>query len=114
MTRIHLRISILVALVCAVAALPAFAAGNGVPSYPNGVNKLAGMPPSSGMVQLETADAVSKVDAWYGAHLPKNCTHETAQGGAKYACPNVSIMIGPNQGKTLITHIPAMGGMSGH
>jgi hypothetical protein len=38
-------------------------------------------------------------------HLPKNCTHQTARGGAKYACPGTNVMITPSHGKTLITHM---------
>jgi hypothetical protein len=57
------------------------------------------------MMQLVTSDAVDKVDAWYGMHLPKNCTHQTARGGAKYACPGTNVMITPSHGKTLITHM---------
>jgi len=113
MTRTAKHFSIAVALICAVAVFPAAAAGNGVPSYPNAVNKNADMPPGSPLFQLETADAAATVDAWYGAHLPKSCTHQTAQGGAKYACGNVNIMITPDHGKTLITHMSSMGGLLG-
>ncbi|MBS0515075.1 MAG: hypothetical protein JSS16_06360 [Proteobacteria bacterium] len=104
---------LLLASSVALLAPPASAAV-AVPSYPNAVNKNPELPRGSPMFQLETADAASAVDAWYGAHLPKSCTHQTAQGGAKYACPNASIMITPHDGKTLITHMSPMGGMFGH
>ncbi|MBS0589983.1 MAG: hypothetical protein JSR65_05030 [Proteobacteria bacterium] len=113
MNRTSKRFSIVSAVIVAIAALPAAAANNGVPIYPNAVNKNAELPVGSPMFQLETADAAATVDAWYGAHLPKSCAHQTAQGGAKYACGNVNIMITPNHGKTLITHM-ASGGMFGH
>lgn len=104
-----------IVLIFAVAVFPTAAAGNGVPSYPNAVNKNAELPVGSPMFQLETNDSAATVDAWYGAHLPKSCTHQTAQGGAaKYACGNVNIMITPNHGKTLITHMSPMGGLFGH
>jgi len=104
----------LVALFCAGFSLHAVAAGGGTPVYPNATNKNPELPIGSPMFQLETADAAATVDAWYGAHLPKGCTHQTAQGGAKYACPGINIMITPNGGKTLITHMSPMGGMLGH
>jgi len=107
-----LRIPIATALICVVAAPPASAASNGIPSYPNAVNKNPDLPPGSPLFQVETADAAATVDAWYGARLPKICTHQTAQGGAKYACPNVNIMITPHDGKTLITQM-ATGGLFG-
>lgn len=113
MVHTALGTSIAIALICIVVTLPAAAAGNGVPSYPNAVNRNPDLPPGSPLFQLETADASAIVDAWYGAHLPKSCTHQTAQGGAKYACPNVNIMITPHDGKTLITHL-ASGGLFGH
>ena len=103
MNRTAIHASICCAITCTV-AIAAFAAG-GVPVYPNAANALAGMPANAGLMQLTTADPVAKVDAWYGANLPKNCTHQTARGGAKYACPGTNIMITPSNGKTVITHM---------
>lgn len=109
-----LRRSTVVALFCALFSLCAVAAADGTPVYPNATNKNPELPIGSPMFQLETNDAAAIVDAWYGAHLPKGCTHQTAQGGAKYACPGINVMITPNGGKTLITHMSPMGGMLGH
>ena len=95
----------LVALTCAAATPPSLAADNSLPVYPNAANRMQGVPASAGLEQYETADSAGKVDAWYGAHLPKSCKHENAQGGAKYACPGTNIMITPDKGKTVITHM---------
>lgn len=105
MTRKRLQHASFLALACAAATLPVFAAGNAMPVYPNAASRLQGVPAGSGLAQYETADSADKVDAWYGAHLPKTCKHETAQGGAKYACPGTNIMITPDKGKTVITHM---------
>jgi hypothetical protein len=101
-----------IALIFATATLPLRAAGNSTPVYPNAANRMRGVPAGVGLAQYETADPVDKVDAWYGAHLPKTCKHETAQGGAKYACPGTNVMITPDKGKTVITHMAA--GIGGH
>lgn len=75
---------------------------------------MADLPVGLPMFQLETADSPAEVDAWYGAHLPRNCRHESSQGGATYACGEVNIMTTTDHGKTLITHMSSMGGMLGH
>lgn len=95
----------LVAVTYAAVTLPLFAADSSLPVYPNAGSRLHGMPSGSGLSQYETTDSTEKVDAWYGAHLPKACKHETAQGGAKYACPGTNIMITPDKGMTVITHM---------
>jgi len=82
-------------------------------STPGATNKTPDVPAGGPLSRLETSDPVSKVDAWYGNRLPKECTHETAHDGAKYACPGKNIMITPDDGKTLITYIASMGGMFG-
>lgn len=78
-----------------------------IPTYPNATNNLQGVPLNSGMTQLTTSDTAEKVDAWYGAHLPKTCKREAAKGGSKYACPGTNVMITPNSGTTLITQMAA-------
>lgn len=95
----------LIALTFVAATLPLRAADNSVPVYPNAANRMQGVPAGAGLAQYETPDSVDKVDTWYGAHLPKTCKHETAQGGAKYACPGTNVMITPDKGKTVITHM---------
>ena len=95
----------LVALTCTAVSLPSLAADNSPPVYPSAANRMPGVPARGGLEQYETADSADKVDAWYGAHLPKSCTHESAQGGAKYACPGTNIMITPDKSKTVITHM---------
>lgn len=95
----------LIALSYAAASLPLSAADNSLPVYPNAASRLQGVPAGAGLSQYETSDPADKVDAWYGAHLPKTCAHETARGGAKYACPGTNIMITPDKGKTVITHM---------
>lgn len=94
-----------IVLICATTMATTFAANTAMPTYPSATNNLQGMPANSGMMQLVTSDAADKVDSWYGAHLPKTCKHETASGGAKYACPGNNIMITPDKGKTVITHM---------
>jgi hypothetical protein len=101
----RLRHIALGALTFAAATTPLLAADNSLPVYPNAASRLQGVPGGAGLAQYETPDSADKVDAWYGAHLPKTCTHETAQGGAKYSCPGTNIMITPNKGKTVITHM---------
>ena len=103
---------VLTAITLAATTLPLYAADNSVPVYPNAANRMQGVPAGAGLAQYETADSVDKVDRWYGAHLPQNCKHETAQGGAKYACPGTNVMITPDKGKTVITHMAA--GIGGH
>ena len=95
----------LMALAFVITGLPLYAADNAVPVYPNASNRLQGVPGGAGLAQYETTDSVDKVDTWYGAHLPKTCKHETAKGGAKYACPGTNVMITPDKGKTVITHM---------
>ncbi|MFT3792563.1 MAG: hypothetical protein QM741_16200 [Rudaea sp.] len=112
MNRTPILSSILVLLIGS-AATPLLAAGESVPVYPGAANKTPGVPAGGPLSQLETADPVARVDAWYGERLPKNCAHQTAQGSAKYACPDKNIMITPHDGKTLITYIASMGGMFG-
>lgn len=90
------------------------AAESGAPVYPGAANKTPDVQPGGPLSQLETSDSVSKVDAWYGNHLPKACSHETAKGGVKYTCPGSNIMITPHDGKTLITYIASLGGLFGH
>lgn len=111
MRRKTMHIEFLSVLVGIAAAAPVFAA-DAIPTYPNATNNLQGVPANSGMTQLATPDAADKVDAWYGAHLPHTCKHETAKGGAKYACPGTNIMITPSGGKTLITQMA--GWIGGH
>ena len=113
MYRTAIGSSILIMLIGA-AATPLLAAGEGVPVYPGTVNKTPSVPAGGPVSQLETADSVATVDAWYGERLPTSCVHQRAQGGAKYACPDKNIMIGAHDGKTLITYIASMGGMFGH
>lgn len=112
MNRTPDRSSIFILLIGAFAT-PLLAASESAPIYPGTANKTPGVPPGGPLSQLETTDPLSKVDAWYGEHLPKNCTHQTAQGGAKYACPERNIMITVHDGKTLITYISSMGGIFG-
>ena len=82
-----------------------------LPMYPHGHNMNA-MPASAvaaGVpMVLETADAVSAVDAWYTSNAPKACTRTAQSGRMKYACPSGSIMIYAHGGKTQIAFVPAM------
>ncbi|MBS0212671.1 MAG: hypothetical protein JSR26_05735 [Proteobacteria bacterium] len=97
----------------AVFALPVAAAAGTLPVYPDAVNKTPDMPAGGALSQLETADSVDKVDAWFASRLPKSCAHMAAQGGAKYTCGNRVIVISPNKGKTLISYLTMMGGLPG-
>ena len=100
----HRQFSVaLIGLAMATCAL----AADTIPTYPNTTNNLQGVPANSGMTQLATSDTAEKVDAWYGAHLPKTCKRETAKGGFKYTCPGTNVMITPSGGKTLITQMAA-------
>ena len=105
MTNRRSQYAFLVALTFVAATLPLRAADNSLPVYPNAANRMQGVPAGAGLAQYETDDSVEKVDTWYGAHLPKTCKHETAQGGAKYGCPGTNVMITPDKGKTVITHM---------
>ena len=82
-----------------------------LPMYPRGHNMNA-MPASAvaaGVpMVLETADAVSAVDAWYTSNAPKACTRTAQSGSVKYACPSGSIMIYAHGGKTQIAFVPAI------
>ena len=98
---------VLTAMALVATTVSLYAAENSVPVYPNAANRLQGVPAGAGLAQYETADSVDKVDGWYGAHLPKDCKHETAQGGAKYACPGTNVMITPDKVKTVLTHMAA-------
>lgn len=102
------------ALLGVFASPPVTAADSSMPVYPGAVNKTPDVPAGGPLSQIETSDPMIKVDAWYGSRLPKTCAHETAQGGAKYACPGTNIMITPHDGKTLITYIASTGGLFGH
>lgn len=88
-----------------------------LPLYPNGHNMNRGMPDAPGgmgvPMVLETADPVSKVDAWYASNAPKSCVRTAASGGIKYACPRGSIVI-YNKGTTQIAFVPAMPSFMGH
>lgn len=101
----HLQHAALVMLILAAAMPRVRAAESAEPIYPNAARRLQGVPGGAGLAQYETADPVGKVDAWYGAHLPKSCRHESAKGGAKYACPGTNIMITSDKGKTVITQM---------
>ena len=68
------------AVVAWLGASFAATAGSGLPAYPNAVNRNPDLPVGSPVFQLETTDAESTVDAWYGAHLAKSCRHEVANG----------------------------------
>jgi hypothetical protein len=105
MTGSHLKSVAIAALILATTTTRSLAADNSLPVYPGATNRMQGVPAGAGLAQYETADPADKVDAWYGAHLPKTCKHETARGGAKYACSGTSIMITPDRGKTVITHM---------
>lgn len=105
MPNLRAQYASLIALTVVASTLPLRAADNAPPVYPNAADRIHGVPAGAGLAQYETADSVDKVDTWYGAHLPKTCKHETAQGAAKYACPGTNVMITPDKGKTVITHM---------
>jgi hypothetical protein len=110
-------------VVCALAALPAFAADHQLdgqlPMYPNGKldAKESSLTPAAiaaGVpLVLLTNDSVSTVEAWYASRVAKACTRQTASGGIKFSCPGGSIMVYSHSGSTQVALIPPMPGMLG-
>jgi hypothetical protein len=111
--------SLIFAATALVVCLSAAAADmNGqLPMYPHARNVNGSMskapPGMTGLMVLESDDAVNTVDAWYAANAPKSCARSSASGGTKFACRAGSIMIYAHGGKTQIAYVPAMA-LMGH
>ncbi len=111
------------ALAALLIAPPAFAADyqtdGKLPMYPHGKldpkeSSLTADAIAHGVpLVLLTADSVATVDGWYGAHVSKACTRQTANGGVKFACPDGSIMVYAHDGQTQVALIPPIAGMPG-